>query len=53
MTNRWKVGGVAYVFGIQLRDRILTEQSQILLFHTAVHFQSGFTIFLTNLVAMG
>jgi hypothetical protein len=53
MSNGWKSGRVAHIFGLQLWGRIPTEQSQISLFITAVRFGSRFIAFLSELDAMG
>jgi hypothetical protein len=53
MSNGWKAGRVAQVFSVQLRDRIITEQSHFCFLLTAIRFQIVFILYFSKVITMG
>jgi hypothetical protein len=53
MTNGYKAGRVAQIFGVQIRDRILTEQPRFLLFPYCNLLYSSFLYLLSEVITLG
>jgi hypothetical protein len=53
MSNRWKAGRVAHIFGVQLLDRIVTEPSCFHCFLTAVRFISVAVFNFSEVITLG
>jgi hypothetical protein len=48
MSNGWKTGRVAQVFGVQVQNKFPREQIHFCLILTVVHFHTEFCIFLLS-----